>query len=123
MKIFQIFPILREKIPTEKIKILPTISPMVISRDTASPRWLSPCMRREKIFHCARLVNVIISLIKRTGTTDRAPAIIPSQNLRAPSGELSRYENIYPQMRMGRKVMIIIGMSEKNSMFSGRDIL
>lgn len=58
---------------------------------------------------------VIISLIKSTGMTDSAPATIPSQNLRAPRGELSRYENIYPQMRMGRKVMITMGMSEKNA--------
>lgn len=72
-------------------------------------------VRSGNIFHSFKFVNIMISLIKRTGTTESAHAIIPIPNLRAPRGELSRYENIYPQTRMGRKVIIIIGMREKNS--------
>lgn len=47
--------------------------------------------------------------------TDIAPAMIPRPNLRAQRGELSRYENIYPHIRIGKKVIIAIGMSERNA--------
>ena len=84
-------------------------------REKRSRISLSGLVRRGKIFQEAILPSIIRSLIKSTGTTDRAPATIPSQNLRAPRGELSRYENIYPQMRIGRKVMITMGMRDNNS--------
>lgn len=89
---------------------------MVTKRESVSSIWLSPSNRSGKTFHDARLAKAIISLIKSTGITDSAPAIMPSPNLCAQKGELSRYENIYPHTSMGREVMIIMGMRDSRSM-------
>ncbi len=114
-KVREIFPILRVKIPSEKTKTLTAISPIVTRSEISRYISLFHCERSGKIFHFVRPVNSITLLIKSTGTTERAPAIIPSPNLRAPRGELSRYEKIYPQIRTGKKVIIIMGMSENIS--------
>lgn len=105
----------RENTPRENTKIQSAISPTVKRRDVESPKILSPCVKSGKILKDSRWIYASISCMKSTGITDRAPARIPTPNLRAPSGELSRYENIYPQIRMGRKVMIVRGMIDKNS--------
>ena len=114
-KILQTFAICREKNPSEKANILTAITPIVIKSDNIIPVSLFQEMRSGNIFQCTRLAKSIISFMNSTGTTEIAPAIIPRPNLRAPSGELSRYENIYPHKRMGRKVIITMGMSEKIS--------
>ncbi len=76
---------------------------------------LSFARRRGNILNDSKPVNAMMSFMKSTGMTEIAPARIPSPNLRAPRGELSRYENIYPHKRMGKKVMMTIGMSENIS--------
>jgi hypothetical protein len=111
----QTFVILSEKIPREKRSTLNPIDQMVTMIERMSCMGLSCVRRRGKILKDSKPVNVMISFIKSTGTTEIAPARIPSPNLRAPSGELSRYENIYPHKRMGKKVIIIMGISENIS--------
>lgn len=112
---FQTLLILWEKIPREKRNIHRAIIPMVIMSERLSVQYSFPCARSGNIFQDSRCKEVMISCMKRTGTTESAPASIPIANLRDPRGELSRYENTYPQIRMGRKVMMTIGMSDNTS--------
>jgi hypothetical protein len=121
-RILQTFAIFKEKNPSEKTNILTAITPIVTKSDNIIPISLSQEIRSGNIFQCTRLTKSIISFINSTGTTEIAPAIIPSPNLRAPRGELSRYENIYPHRRMGRKVMIAMRMSENISIVIERFI-
>lgn len=88
-----------------------------MSTENRSHISLSELTSRGNIFQEVRLLNIIMSLINKTGITDRHPAIIPIPNLRDPRGELSRYEKIYPQIRIGRNVNIIMGIRENSSIF------
>jgi hypothetical protein len=64
---------------------------------------LAPLLINEKIFSFSNQINFKILSIYKTGTTEKVPAIIHAKNLLEWNSELSMYEKIYHQIRIGKK--------------------